>query len=501
MQTRHRVPTIFNIYMLDVICCALGCVILLWQVSHQEAEQQTAAAAQARENYERASQEVLSATGEAGQLKRDLAASETKSRQLADELAKSRALAAARLRDHEQALAALERKEDALKRLQAALAELQEKSSAELASKDKVSTTLRTQLAAAERKVSDLEKEIAAQMTASEKAALKLAEQLALLQRSEGRNKKLEQQASDLSEQGRETRDKLTLAELRAKLLEQELERSKKDLADNSQRFKDLLATHDRVSKQLVDSARELGQAKATLAILETDKTKRESEASKLLARAREMQAAAEQRFAGIELTGENVIFLIDMSGSMALLDSQTAAPDKWPKVCEVIARLMHSLTGLQRYQVILFSDRVRYLFGHDGQWLKYDPKSSAQVTMDTLKRVKPEGETNLHAAFSETFRYRSLGLDTIYLLSDGLPNAGEGVPANFAQWTEAQKSEYLSRSLRQRLKTDWNRPLTERLRVRIHTIGFFFESPDVGAFLWALAREHDGSFVGMSKP
>ena len=44
MQARHRIPTIFNIYMLDVICCALGCVILLWQVSHQEAEDQTAAA-------------------------------------------------------------------------------------------------------------------------------------------------------------------------------------------------------------------------------------------------------------------------------------------------------------------------------------------------------------------------------------------------------------------------------------------------------------------------
>ena len=37
--------------------------------------------------------------------------------------------------------------------------------------------------------------------------------------------------------------------------------------------------------------------------------------------------------------------------------------------------------------------------------------------------------------------------------------------------------------------------------RVRINSVGFFYESPDVGAFLWALSREHDGSFVGMSKP
>ena len=43
-MVRHRIPTIFNIYMVDVLCCALGCVVLLWQVSYQEAEQQTEAA-------------------------------------------------------------------------------------------------------------------------------------------------------------------------------------------------------------------------------------------------------------------------------------------------------------------------------------------------------------------------------------------------------------------------------------------------------------------------
>src|SRR6476659_6677097 len=44
MALRHRVPTVFSIYMVDVLCCALGCVILLWQVNYQEAEKQTAAA-------------------------------------------------------------------------------------------------------------------------------------------------------------------------------------------------------------------------------------------------------------------------------------------------------------------------------------------------------------------------------------------------------------------------------------------------------------------------
>ena len=59
-----------------------------------------------------------------------------------------------------------------------------------------------------------------------------------------------------------------------------------------------------------------------------------------------------------------------------------------------------------------------------------------------------------------------------------------------------------LTQYIRRKLKTDWNRPRAEApARVRINTIGFFYESPDVGAFLWALARENDGSFVGMSRP
>src|ERR1700730_14032233 len=38
MKLRHRMPTIFSIYMVDVLCCALGCVILLWLINFREAK-------------------------------------------------------------------------------------------------------------------------------------------------------------------------------------------------------------------------------------------------------------------------------------------------------------------------------------------------------------------------------------------------------------------------------------------------------------------------------
>src|SRR4029079_4139345 len=39
MATRHRIPSIFNLSMVDVLCCALGCVILLWQLNLRQAKQ------------------------------------------------------------------------------------------------------------------------------------------------------------------------------------------------------------------------------------------------------------------------------------------------------------------------------------------------------------------------------------------------------------------------------------------------------------------------------
>jgi hypothetical protein len=107
-----------------------------------------------------------------------------------------------------------------------------------------------------------------------------------------------------------------------------------------------------------------------------------------------------------------------------------------------------------------------------------------------------------MYAALQLAFRLRAKGMDTIYLFSDGLPNLGEGVRAEALNTLrEVERNDLLARHIRRTLRSDWNRTLPGQPRVRINTIGFFYESPDVGAFLWALARENDGSFVGMSKP
>jgi hypothetical protein len=490
MANRHRVPTVFSIYMLDVICCALGCVILLWQLKHFEAEEQTAAARtaeqaaqQAQERWLAASTEVHSVNAEIDGLRAALAESRNEAKQLSGESARLQ-----KERDEANRIIALRKAEydtlrdtwlrsaADLKAARGDIAKLEEAkrlAALDLAARLKGNADLLLRITAAEKLLKSLEKQTTAQKLGADEAARRINEQIARLLKLELENRTLEKQAADLRAAEKAALAKLTEQQIRANVLAEDLERTRKELAASAK-----------------DSGSAQATAQATIAALEKERTA-------LVERAKAIQAEAEQRFAGIALTGQNVLFLVDMSGSMAMLDERTPDPDKWPLVCETVIQLMRSIKGLQFFQVILFSDRVRYPLGKPAAWLKYDPKETPQKTLAVLKAVHPDGETNMHAVFAEAFRYREAALDTIYVLSDGLPNAGDNLPANLS---EAERTTMLSKHLRNKLKNDWNRPLAGQKLVRINSIGFFFESPDVGAFLWALSREHDGSFVGMSK-
>jgi predicted nucleic acid-binding Zn-ribbon protein len=244
------------------------------------------------------------------------------------------------------------------------------------------------------------------------------------------------------------------------------------------------------------DTQKKLDEAAATIVDLQGEKKKLADQLDKI-------QKDVENRFAGIAMTGKRVVFLVDMSGSMEKTDEKTVAPHKWPTVAETVAKVMRTIPNLEHYQVVLFSRSARWMVGN-GDWQPYNGEASATAVKDAIVRVKPEGDTNLYSAFDLAFSLRARGLDTIYLFSDGLPTSGPGLtPQQEASTTmrEQDRSEILGRFLRAKLLNDWNRRLVGSERVRIHAVGFFYESPDLGSFLWALARENDGSFVGMSRP
>jgi Mg-chelatase subunit ChlD len=189
-----------------------------------------------------------------------------------------------------------------------------------------------------------------------------------------------------------------------------------------------------------------------------------------------------------VDLSGKRVVFLVDKSGSMTLRRDSEPDPLKWPTVTQTLEHIMKSMPKVEQYQVIVFSSRAESLFG-DTDWRTFQRDTSPQEAATALAKVVPQGGTNLYSGFEAAYRLQEKGLDTIILVSDGLPSAGLNMPEGADSRTLGRQVLELVR-LRHRTSA-----------VRIHSIGFFYESPELGSFLWTLSRETGGNFVGMSKP
>jgi von Willebrand factor type A domain len=459
MRTRHRIPMIFSLSMMDVFCCTLGCVILLWLANQREARLRARTLAEATEQLTQSRSDLSTADRDRDSLRRELAG-------LRADLDTAREQEAATRRDMDAARTRAAELARQLATVRAEAADTAER----LAKKTQAEQLLSRQQADALRRIAELDKllgEQQAQATTAESKATDLSERLTQAEARIAQLKKVADTLPDLRDAATAARGQADESLARLKALE-----------------KDLLAR----DRELTEARGALDAAKGGRADLVSQITR--------------LKAAAENRFEGIQLTGKRVVFLVDMSGSMELTDDRTPDAAKWPGVREAVLRIMRSLPQLEKFQVILFSDQATFLLGQGNSWLDYDPATSPDRVGAALAATKPKGNTNMYTAMEAAFKFRATGLDTVYLFSDGLPNVGAGLDPQAARtMKEYERSEILSRHIRATLKAAWNAPRLNQPKVRINAVGFFYESPDVGAFLWALARDNDGSFVGMSKP
>ena len=567
MQKKHRMPNLFNIYMIDVLCCALGCIIFLWLANMREAklteeklqeqtalleDEKTKALSErdlARANVALLGQKVMDLQG---QLKADQLVIEKKDNTIKDnkqqkllyiaEIAgqkKDIDLRAKRMEEVAEKLAQwvkladdaearAKRLENELNILKANATGLQKSLAMEIDLKKQLTLQLQSKSAELIDKSKQLELTIA-DVVMKKKAISELAlsmrekEKQASELDSELKNKIVE--ISDLRLFKTKSIDlqlKLDKSEkqMQSELLALEKARTEIKLLDKDKALQvsSLKAEVDKKTKELIDlrpwqtkyadlqvkldkSERMLQLEKVALDKNQREIKSLEDNANSLKAKVSQLRSEVDNRFAGIELAGEKVLFLIDASGSMEMLDEKTDAPNKWNEVKATLVKILQSLPQLTKFQVIAFSDKTIFPLGSEDEWFDYSPESIALVKA-SLDKVKPMGGTNMSMAFEAAFRMRPKGLDTIYLFSDGLPNLGDGLPLSVGkELKDLEKSDYLSKYVRSTMKTRWNPPRVEFPKVKINTVGFFYESPDVGAFLWALARENNGNFVGMSKP
>jgi VWA domain-containing protein len=487
MRVRHKTPTLVSMWMLDVFCCALGCVTLLFllnsRMAGDEAEKNRAALVDLAEARKRLTATLtdldaikLRLNSEVLQLTNQLAAVRTEKDDLARRLgiARDEAKSTQALLDSTKtALNAAEAKIDANAK-ELALAAVAAADAADLLRKR-------------QKEMDILAKKLTDAVTASDELARLLRkkddERVVMVKQAADMQKLLD----DLDAKLLASRKELDLSTAAAKLA---AAKAADDLAMARKAGGDDLAA---ARGQVKDLQKKIDDANATIIDLQGDKARLADKYDKF-------QKDIEARFAGIVTSGKRVVFVVDISGSMAKKDAESADPTKWPIVVDTVGKVMRSIVGLEKYQVVVFSSSARWLFG-SGDWQDYTAKSADDVG-DALLKVKPYDDTNLYAGLEQAFKLRASGLDAVYVFSDGLPTSGPGL--TYTQQNgglkEIERSEILGKHLRRTLENDWNRMQAGR-RVKIHAIGFFFESPDVGAFLWALARENEGSFVGMSKP
>lgn len=481
MKTRYKSPTLVSMWMLDVFCCALGCVILLWVLESLGSTEQAKRAKSATADLAQTRIHLASTRDE-------LSATETK---LNATIAELKTQLAGTTADLTKTRLALDATKSELKTTETALAT----ANSELASAKKNLIETTGDLTAAKNLLTNTEAKVASLNTELQKKQKSLGEKTAQLQTSTDAETALQKLLAErkadydtLASAKKKTDDQLNDLDAKYRALEKDAKETTAALALSKKAEGELAVARSTVK----DLQKKLDDSNVTIIDLQGDK-------KKLADKVDQIRIESENKFAGISMTGKNVCFVVDISGSMKLVDEKTPDPNKWPIVVETVSKVMRTIPDLDKFQVIIFSSGAKYVFG-EGEWLDFKGAASLKKVTDALKAIEPNGDTNLYKAFDLAFRLRPKGLDTIYLFSDGLPTSGPGLtPEQERTLNGTQQTDLLSKHLLSTLK-GWNIS-RESKRVRINSIGFFYESPEVGAFLWALSRENDGSFVGMSRP
>jgi hypothetical protein len=517
-------------WMLDVFCCALGCVTLLFLLNSRMATDAVHANRTALLDLQSADKKLAAALTSLEETRMRLVSEEKQREKLAisvTELDGIRLKLTEELQESNQQLklARTEKDETARK-----LAVARDETKTAQALLDATKLTLN----ATEKNVDRTAKELAT-------ANAQVADATALLKKKQGEIDTLAKKETDVATRADNLQKLVRAKDDERLLLENRITALRKELTDADAKLRatqrDLDANLAAAKVAAKNAAEELANAKAVaktatdeLAAMKAgaaktndelgtaraqikDLTKKIDDANttiidlqgqkaKLADKFNKVEIEKESRFAGIAMTGKKVVFLVDMSGSMGKRDLNTLDETKWPLVIETVCKVMRSIPTLEQYQVIVFSSGANWVFGN-GEWQTYTGEKSVETVNTALLKVKPKDDTNMYAALEKAFSLRETGLDTIYLFSDGLPTSGPGLTLaqQNANLSESELGLILGKRVRETLANTWNRREFGKPRVKINSVGFYFDSPDVGAFLWSLSRENDGSFVGMSKP
>ena len=155
------------------------------------------------------------------------------------------------------------------------------------------------------------------------------------------------------------------------------------------------------------------------------------------------------ETFFDLEVESDRVLFVLDFSGSMAepanvkqrgvgtAGDGAATNATKAELVVSELKQVVLSLPDGALINMVVFGDEVR-VWRKEGErpaLVKLDDDSRDDLLGNFLDNLRPSGSTNLYGALDQALefgdrglydKYYAAGFDTLYVISDGAPTAGE---------------------------------------------------------------------------
>jgi hypothetical protein len=164
-----------------------------------------------------------------------------------------------------------------------------------------------------------------------------------------------------------------------------------------------------------------------------------------------QMQGTGEQNYiTGLKIEGSDIGILVDKSASMmgdnlldvlsklALSDGQKVSTPKWVRTKRVAQWMLARVPQTSRLSVVTFSDTAETLGIR--KIISAKVSGSMNAIVKDLGAVVPSGGTNLQEGLKVLFDANS-NITDVYIVTDGLPTLGDGLPLNCRNFISSKKS------------------------------------------------------------
>ena len=206
------------------------------------------------------------------------------------------------------------------------------------------------------------------------------------------------------------------------------------------------------------------------------------------------------QYLTGLKLSGKRIVILVDASASMLsdsivnvirmrnMDDESKKNSPKWRRAIKTTEWLITQMPKDSQYQIYTFNSLAKSISSNNGVWRNTQDLSSLNFSIQELKKVIPNGGTNLAKAFQTIASLRK-SPDNIFLITDGLPTQGN----------KKKRNVTITASDRMKLFQESLKELPSRTPVNI--LLFPMEGdPFAAASYWRLAISTKGSFMSPSR-